>query len=156
MRSSEPATAPGREHRLVDAAAGEDEHGAGGRERHAERGERRVSRECPSAAPDQRQAACDERDPDHDAIVEPERVEHGRDSEEAEDRDDPDAARVAVGPEREVEEDPGASGEREDREDEADQRGIDAEGLRDTRADPRDDPVVGTTGEGAKCHWRSW
>ena len=100
--------------------------------------------------------AGDEGDADHDAIVEPERVEHGRDAEQAEDRDDPDAARVAVGPEREVEEDAGAAGEREEREDEADERRVDAEGLRDTRADPRDDPVVGATGEGAKCHWRSW
>ena len=101
--------------------------------------------------------AGDEGDPDHDAIVEPERVEHGRDADQAEDGDDPDAAasrcrptargRAAIA---------GASGEREHREDEADQGGIDAEGLRDTRADPRDDPIVGATGEGAKCHWRSW
>ena len=141
-----------RQHRLVDPSAGENEHRPGGRECYTERGERRVSCEGSSAAPDQRQPSCRESDSDHDTIVESERVEDSRDSEQAEDRNDPDAAGVAVGPERQIEQDARATGKREDREDEPDQGRIDAEGLRDARADPRDDPIVGTTGAGAKCH----
>ena len=38
------------EHRLVDAAVGEDEHGSGGCERDAERRERRVGREAAAGA----------------------------------------------------------------------------------------------------------
>ena len=54
-----------------------------------------------------------------------------------------DRARGAgVRPEGEVEEDPGAAGEREQREDEPDERRVDIEGRRDAAADARDHAVV--------------
>ena len=57
-----------------------------------------------------------------------------------------------VCPEREVEHDAGAAGEREQREDEPDERDVDPEGLRDPRADPRDHALVVTRREGAQRH----
>ena len=61
-------------------------------------------------------------------------------------------ARVAVRPEREVEKDPGAAGEREEREDQADEGDVDGEGLRDSRANPSDHALVSAAGEGGQRH----
>src|SRR5581483_2161213 len=53
----------------------------------------------------------------------------------------PRAPAVAVDPERQVEHDPGAAGHAEQREDEADERGIDAEPRRDASAHAREHAV---------------
>jgi len=88
--------------------------------------------------------------------VGPERMQDGRDPDQGEHGGDPGAEAPTPGPEGEIQEHSRAAREGKQREHEPDQSRIDAEGLRDTRADPRDDPVVRATGEGAKCHWRSW
>ena len=65
------------------------------------------------------------------------------------------AIRRRPGPEREVEHDPGAAREREQREDEPDERDVHAEGLRDSRADPGEGTPLSTRREGAQRHPRS-
>ena len=55
-------------------------------------------------------------------------------------------------PEREVEDDPGAAGQRQQREDEPDERDVDREGLRDACADPRDHPLVRARRERGQRH----
>ena len=50
---------------------------------------------------------------------------------------------------------PGAAGEREQREDEADERRVDVEGARDAAADARDDAVVVAPREGEGGDLRS-
>ena len=71
---------------------------------------------------------------------------------EREQRGDPDVIPLRPCPKSEVEEDPGPAGQRQEREDEPDEGGVDPEGLRDARADPRDHPLVGARGERAQRH----
>ena len=61
-------------------------------------------------------------------------------------------ALAGVRPQRQVEHDPRAAGEREQRKDEPDEGDVDRKGLRDTRADPRDHPLVRARGEGGQRH----
>src|SRR5205085_4393241 len=58
-------------------------------------------------------------------------------------------------PQRDVEDDARASGQREQREDEADERHVDRESLRDARADPRDYTLVVTRRERRERHPKS-
>src|SRR5438067_9748374 len=58
-------------------------------------------------------------------------------------------------PESEIEDDSGAAGEREEREDDADERDVDAEGLRDSGADPGESTLVSACREGRERHRRS-
>ena len=115
------------------------------RERDAAVRERRVGPEAAALAPARargrrRRARC----PTTRASETPERAEQERAGDDSEQRGSPSAAAIRgrTSPEREVEHDPGAAREREQREDEPDERDVDAEGLRDSRADPGEHPLV--------------
>ena len=137
-----------REQRGGRAFAREEHDGADGRKRHAPVGERCVRAEAAALAPREGEPAGDQRDPDHRLVGEAECSEERDAREEGEHRGDPDAIPLRrPGPESEVEEDPGPARQREKREDEADEGGVDPEGPRDARADPRDHSLVGAGGE---------
>ena len=102
-------------------------------------------------APGERQAAGDQGDPATDRLERPSALRSSAPAPTAS-RRDPHAVSRAVRPEREVEEDPRSAREREQREDEPDERGVDGEGLRDPRADPGNHAVVSAAGTlGAAC-----
>ena len=143
-----PGDGSWREQRGGRAFAREQDDGAEGRERHASVGERRVRAEAAALPPREGEPAGDQGDADHRLVGEAERSEERDAREEREDRGDPHAVPLRrPRPDGEVEEDPGSARQREQREDEAHERGVDPEGPRDARADPRDHSLVGAGGE---------
>ena len=147
IRSSAPATAPGASSDPPGRPPSKQQHRSAGGEHQPDPGERSIGAEA-AAAPREREAGGDQ-DDRGDRAVRRGRPRAGAatpaptTSSATQHR----GARVAVRPEREVEKDPGAAGEREQREDQADERDVDGEGLRDSCADPRDHALVSAAGE---------
>ena len=132
--------------------ARQQRHCAGGSDREPTVGERCIRSEASALAPREREATCDQGDPDHGAVGEAEGAEQEPTGDEGQHDRDPRAALAGVGPQRQVEQDPRAAGEREQRKDEPDEGDVDRKGLRDTRADPCDHPLVRARGEGGQRH----
>ena len=125
------------------------------RERDATVRERRIGPESTALAQRERQARGDERDAQHAAVGDAERTEQGRAGHQDKKERPARALLRRPCPEREVEHDPGTAGEREQGEDEPHERGVHAEGLRDSRADPGEGTPLSTRREGAQRHPRS-
>ena len=142
----------GREHRRGRAVAREERDGPDAGEREPAVGERRVGPEAAALAPREREARRDQGDPDDGPVGEAEGAEQQRAGDDGEHGRDPRARLAGVRPEREVEHDPRAAGECQQREDEPDEGRVDREGLRDARADPRDHPLVRARREAGQRH----
>ena len=137
------------------ASALQQEHDADAREHDAAVRERRVGPESTALAQRERQARRDERDAHHAAVGHAERTEQGRAGDQQEEDRPAGAILRRPGPQREVEHDSRTARERQQSEDEPHERGIHAEGLRDSRADPREGTPFSTRREGAQRHPRS-
>ena len=141
-----------REQLRGGAFAREQDDGAHRCERDAAVREGRVRAEAAALEPGEGEPAGDQRDADDRLAGEAERSEQHAAREEREHRGDPGLSSFGPRPETEVEEDPGSAGQRQQREDEPDERRVDAERPRDARAHACDHPLVRARSEGAQRH----
>ena len=108
--------------------------------------------EAAALPPCQSEPGRDQGDPDDRPVGETEGAEQEAAREEHKQGRNPTPWRAGVRPQRQVEHDPRAAGQGEEREDEPDEGDVDREGLRNTCADPRDHPVVRARSEARPQH----
>ena len=143
---------PRREHRR--RAAGEHQRRADRRKQETAVRHGSVRAKAAAAPQCEREPAGDQGDPPDAAVREAEGGEEQQAGEEGEQRRPPPVLDLRIGPQGEIEEHAHAARERQHREDEADEGGVDPKGLRDPRAHPSEDPALGAQREPGQHHSR--